>query len=80
MEGATLCGCGLVAGIGSCVFITWVLGGGDRQIAKPIFQSPLALENIFIDALDGIIGPELEKTLENLERFSTCGMKGRTVL
>lgn len=101
-----ICGCAVAAGIGACASITWVLGGGDRQIAgaiknmvgslagmvcdgakggcafkistaatESILQAQLAMENVFINDLDGIVSPGVEKTIKNLGKFCSDGMK-----
>lgn len=43
--------------------------------AESIIQAELAMENVFIDDLDGIISSEVEKTIKNLGKFCTYGMK-----
>jgi len=43
--------------------------------SEAIIQAKLALSNVFVSDLDGIIGQEVESTIRNLGRFCTDGMK-----
>lgn len=42
--------------------------------SEAIIQAKLAMSNIFINDLDGIVSPEVEKTIRNLGSFSDKGM------
>lgn len=44
--------------------------------SEAIIQAKLAMANVCINDLDGIIDPETEETIKNLGRFCTDGMKG----
>lgn len=43
--------------------------------SEAIVQSKLALANVFVSDLDGIVGQEVESTIRNLGKFCTQGMK-----
>lgn len=43
--------------------------------SEAIIQAKLAMANVFINDLDGIINPGVEETIKNLGRFCTDGMK-----
>lgn len=43
--------------------------------SEAIIQAKLAMSNIFINDLDGIINPEAEQTIKNLGSFCTGGME-----
>jgi len=43
--------------------------------SEAIIQAKLAMANIFINDLDGIINENTEETIKNLGRFCTDGMK-----
>ncbi len=43
--------------------------------SEAIIQAKLAMSNVFINNLDGIISPEVEETIKNLGQFCSEGMK-----
>ncbi len=43
--------------------------------SEAIIQAKLAMSNVFINDLDGIISPEVEKTVKNLGQFCNYGME-----
>lgn len=43
--------------------------------SEAIIQAKLAMANVIINDIDGIISPEVEETIRNLGRFSDQGMK-----